>query len=626
MPETRVARAVAFAVDALFAVVAVALLDAFLLPIPLTVPPECAECVSNVPRLPLIPFLAALALSLATEPDARLSRRLVRGLALGAGTAAYAGLIAAAAIPFHDPYFVAPYRVYALGYVAFATCLATIGITAISAEEGPQSRQRLAQRLTVVGLVTLVGAAAQGEILITAGGAGGAAAGLALARVRGLWRPSLSRLTPDRAAITIAIAAIALRLLFGLQTLARTGPGHAFSLASDDGQSYYRNATEMLADPGYVDTILRAIDGFPPLYSFFLWAIFAVTHESMAAVVVAQALLAGAACVLVYVLGRRYLSAWVGAIAALLFATDQNLIQNQSTLTAEAVLLPLLLLGLWALTRYGRERSLVWLVCAAVALALVFFTRNLLALTIPAAIVWLLWLRPRQPLSAIGAGLVLVAAVLVVGSPVAIATGRAESSPRLTNQRADLSWYIGRTPHVIDNGFLVARGIQPFTDPAGSLTAAVRDPLPVLGFYVQAVPQRLGYLLFSVEFGASDPLTITNPATYANRFGQLVELLLILSALVAALSAIRQRAWVTHPEIMLLVLFVVLYLATFALVFPPWQAFRYRIPIVPLLMIAQAVGLWLLARGVVRAWRSNIRWPETNEGGEPARLSTVRSA
>lgn len=604
VPDTRVARTLEIAVDALFAIVAVVLLDALLLPIPLTVALTCTECFHNVPRLPVVPFIAALAVSLGMEADGGpLSRRLVRGLALGAAAAAYASLVLAAAIPFHDAYFTTPYRVYAIGYLGLATALATYGVIMVGTAGRPPSYGRFSRRLALVGLVAIVAATTRGDLLIAASALAGALIGVALTRTVSLRGTAIARITPNRAAIAVAFTAVALRLLFGLQTLARTGPGHAFAVASDDGEAYYRNATELLADPAYIDTILRAADGFPPLYSLFLWAIFAVTRESMAAVIVVQAVLAGLACALVYVLARRYQSAWVGVIAGLLFATDQNLIQNQSTLTTEAVFVPLLLFGLLALILHWRERSLAWLLLAAVSIALVFFTRNLVALVIPAAVIWLLWLRPRRPLHALGAGVALVTALLVVASPVAIATGRTEARPRITNQLADTGWeHQENTPYVIENGFLVARGIKPFSDPGGSLAAIIRDPLPVLGFYLEAVPQRVRYLFFSVEPGSADPLTITNPATYPNRYGQLVDLLLLLSAAIAVAGAIRQRAWRAHPELVLFALFVLLYVALFAFVFPPRQAFRYRIPIVPLLMIAQAVGLWLLARGVARGW------------------------
>lgn len=602
---TRAGRAIEFSLDALFAIVSVLLLDLLLFPVPLSVAPACEPCLSNVPRLPIIPFIGALGLSLVVERDVGLSHRVVRGLALGAAAAAYSGLIVTAAVPFRDAYFTMPYRVYALGYVALVTALLTIALIALGSARRQPSHRRLARRIALVGIVALLAAAARGELPIAAIGAAGGAAGLVLARARRLWQPMLSRVTAGRAALGVVILAVTLRLIFGLQTLARTGPGHAFSLASDDGNGYYRNATEMLSDPGYVDRVLRAADGYPPLYSFFLWAIFAVTQESMAAVVVAQAVLAASACLLVYLIGRRFLSPWVGVVAAFLYATDQNLIQIQSTLTTEALFVPLLLLGLWALVQYGRARALGWICLAAIAIALVFFTRNVIAVVIPAAILWLLWLRPRQPLRALGAGLLLVATLLVVASPVAIATGRTESRPRFTNQLAGLGWeYQENTPYVIENRFLVQRGINPLSDPAGSLAAVARDPLPVIGFYLEAVPQRLRYLFFSVEPGAADPLTITNPGIYPNRFGQMVDLLLILSAIVAVVTAVWRRSWRTHPQLVLLVLFVVFYVALFAFVFPPRQAFRYRVPIEPLLMIAEAAGLWLLARGVSRAWSS----------------------
>lgn len=601
--DTRAARALSVAIDALFAIVSVALLGTLLLPVPLYVPPGCTDCLLNVARLPVVPFIAALLLAVTTDREVGLRRRLVRGLALGLGAAAYAALLDAAVIPFHDAYFTTLYRAYALGYVALATAVAALAAFTLARRAGAVATRRFARRLVLVGVIAIAAAVVRGELLVAAAALAGAGAGALASRAERARVALSTRVGPSQAALGLALVAFALRVLFGLQTLARTGPGHAFSVASDDGESYYANAVAMVGDFGYAEAVLRAADGFPPLYSFFLWAIFTVTNESMATVIVVQAAFAGAASVLVYLIGRRYGSPWVGVLAAFLFAMDQNLIQNQSTLTTEAVFVPMLLLGLWALVRYCSDRRWRWFALAAITFSLVFITRNLVALVAAAAAIWLFWLSPRRPRRAALQAALLVAAIVIAASPVAIATGRTETRPRFTNQLADTGWeYVDRTPYVVENGFLIERGIRPFSDPGGSVAAVARDPLPVIGFFAGAVPQRLRYLLFSVEPGSSDPLTITNPATFPNRYAQLVDVVLVLAAIVAVVTAIRRRAWRTHPELALFALFVLLYLALFAFVFPPRQAFRYRIPIVPLLMIAESVGLWLLARVAARAW------------------------
>jgi 4-amino-4-deoxy-L-arabinose transferase-like glycosyltransferase len=367
-----------------------------------------------------------------------------------------------------------------------------------------------------------------------------------------------------------------------------------FALDSDDGQSYYRYASLLYADPLALPAVLGANEGFPPLYSIFLAVIFGASRGSLAVVIVAQAVLASVSALLLFRLGRDAVSVPVGLAAAALFATDKNIVQNQATLTAEAILVPLILFALYSLFRYRSTQKFGWLAGCALSVAAIFVTRNLLISVLPVAMLWL-WLVGQRRFFIRDSATLLATAVLVA-LPIGIVTLQTEGRMRFTNQLAGLGYeYVGKGDMTIENQFLLDRGINPFADPVGSVGRVVSDPLPVLGFFAIAVPQRLSYLLFSSSPGASDPLLVINPGLFPNSYGDLVEIVFAVATLIAPVVVLRRRLY-RRPEIMLLCLYLFVYLTLFAFVFPPRQAFRYRIPIEPVVFLAQAAVLTIAVR------------------------------
>jgi len=559
----------------------------------------------NIPELPLLPLLAGVLAGVAgavVGGRAPGRRDAWLGLTLGLGAALYAGLLQAAVLLFADQYLTAPYRAYALAYVSAATAALCWWLWRVARGRTAVADNRLLSwPLLATVAATSVATLAGQQRLPGAFAIAAALAGIAYAE----YGPAPKIRLDGRATLVVLLAlTFGFRAAFGLQALSRTGPGAAFAAASDDGPSYFEHATALWTDPSAATSVLAANDGFPPAYSYFLAAIFSLTRGSLGAVVLAQAVVAVLSALLLYAIARRATGTAAALVAVGLFATEQNMIQVSSTLAPESILVPTVLFGAWVLARYRDSGRFVWLVAGAAAVGLAFITRNNVGgVLLAATTVWLVISGRQRPARVAAEVATLALALLVFTLPVALSTAQLEGKPRITNQlAADNFDLLADDGITIDNGFLVRRGINPIRDPLGSLRAAAADPLAVAGFFAVAVPQRAMTLLFFAPSGAADPLNLVSTTNFPNMYGHLIELVLVLGLIVAMVELVRRRAWVGRPIIGLLFAYISLYLALFTLVFMPRHAFRYRIPIEPVIFIVEAAGVVLIAGLVWRLW------------------------
>lgn len=578
--------------------------------------PLCAPCTEEfvVPKVALLPLFVVLLVGALPVLYARVTygavvvADVVRGVTAALVAALGAGLIVTATLPFSDPYVGTPYRVYALGFV-FAAAFAVSGWLSRSMRAPSPTAFVALFALPVIGALAVAAASVlpRGGLVVGAAAFLGIGAGATLSRSR-LADAQLRRIRSLRAGYvlaTVVVVAFVLRVIYGLQALLRLGPGMAFALASDDGPAYYTYAHAVYMDPTAAGAVLSNSSGYPPLYSFFLASLFALTRENLAVVVVVQAILASVSTALLYLLARDLAGRAVALTATALFAMSQNLIQSQATLTPEAILVPTILAALYCAGRYQREARARWLVATAGLLGFAFITRNLIFVLTIGLLLWLLAHKRGTLLSWVRDVAVVLAVTLLAAIPVAIATAVQDGAPHFTNQAAGVTWeYESNSGITVENTFLTERGINPLRDPIGSALRSVADPLPVLGFLASAVPQRVSALMFFPTIGSSDPLFLVNPAQYPSPFGQIAELLLVVALIIGALWLLRGAGSRRSHMVGLLVAYVLIYIALFAFVFPPRQAYRYRIPIEPIVQIAQAVGLVVMTRSAIRAWRS----------------------
>lgn len=598
--------------------------------------PLCAPCTEEfvVPNVALLPLFVVLLGGALAVLYARVTygtvvvADVVRGMTAGLVAALGAGLIVTATLPFSDPYVGTPYRAYALGFV-FAVAFALSGWLSRSMRApSPTAFVALFALPVISALAVAAGSVLpRGGLMVGATALLGMGAGATLSRSR-LADAQLRRVRNLRTGpvlATVILVAFVLRVVYGLQALLRLGPGMAFALASDDGPAYYTYAHAIYADPTAAGAVLSNSSGYPPLYAFFLASLFALTRENLAVVVVVQAILASVSTALLYLLARDLAGRVAALSAAALFAMSQNLIQNQATLTPEALLVPTILAALYCAGRYQQEARARWLVATASLLGLAFITRNLIFVLTIGFLLWLLAHKRGTLLSWVRDVAVVLAVTLLAAIPVAVATAQHNGAPRFTNQAAGLGWeYVSDSGITIENAFLTERGINPLRDPIGSALRSVADPLPVLGFLASAIPQRVSALMFFPTIGSSDPLFLVNPAQYPSPFGQIAELLLVVALTVGSLWLLRPAERRRSHMVGLLAAYVLIYIALFAFLFPPRQAYRYRVPITPIVQIAQAVGLVVMTRYAIRAWRStpaadaNGTWRGANAIGSEA--------
>lgn len=154
---------------------------------------------------------------------------LALGAALGYAATLYASLAPSVVGMLADAYVVAPYRVYALAYLAAATTL--LLFAAWRARESQHALLR-ATALPFAALALASGAQALlGRQWLTASAVfAGIAFGSGAAHLR--WPIARISVGARTQLMLVALIAFAARAAFGLQVLARTGPGMPFAVVA----------------------------------------------------------------------------------------------------------------------------------------------------------------------------------------------------------------------------------------------------------------------------------------------------------------------------------------------------------------------------------------------------------
>lgn len=173
---------------------------------------------------------------------------------------------------------------------------------------------------------------------------------------------------------------------------------------------------------------------WPPLYPFFLAAVYTVFGAGHRAAVLVQVLLGTAVCGLAWGIGRRAADARTGEVAALLVALDPTYVFLTNILASENLYVVWLALGLWIVARdrpSQRAQILAGLVLGWGALT------RAIGLGVP----WIVavWQKRRIAAWLVGASLVAVAPwtvrnLVVAGSPAVVCFG------------GGLNFYFGHNP------------------------------------------------------------------------------------------------------------------------------------------------------------------------------------
>lgn len=539
------------------------------------------------PGIPILlfPLSWSVAIVLARFRSVSLGVALVEGTVLALLSATVIGLADAVRLALPDDRVATAYKLWGVGYLAVASA----GVVLLSLV--PLTRGLTGALRWPLWSVVAVAAAAlliRGHpIVAVAIGVGAVAAFVGshsrhLGQALAIWKER-----PQLDILLVAGASFLTRAAFSLQAL--IGGDERFILSSDDGETYFKFARELLTGNN-----LQFIAGETPFaagYSFFLAFLLAATGGHLPLVMLLQSALAVAAGVLLYLFLRQVAGRPAALIGGTLYVLNQGLIQVQGTLTAEALALPFIVLFLWALGRYERSRGSGWIVLAGIALAVATYSRNTVLIFLLPSVAWVL-LRARPPL--LKRGYVASLLTLAVLLPLALTNLALTGTARVTGQDAALAWGTSTAPWQAlapSNEPLLERGINPFHDPAKSLTVFLADPAPVVDFVARSGARRALSLLFPFQFGTFDALRILNAAVIPNRYAPLVEALLI-ATLLLGLAVVRDASIISVGRLLalLLITYVVLLSFVFANNHPP----RYHTLIEPLLIAFEAVGLTML--------------------------------
>ena len=381
--------------------------------------------------------------------------------------------------------------------------------------------------------------------------------------------------------------------------------------------------------PGRPDPEIRQRAYFrPPGYPFFLAAVYRVLGADYLHPRLVQAALGLLNVWLAFVAARRWFGPLAGGLAAVFMALYAGFVYFEAELL-EPVLLVTLSLGILLALGPGREsRPRVRAVAAGVLLGLYALVRPNGLLFAPAAIGWMAWraLRAGTPRAWRAPALAFLAGLGAAVAPAAVRNLRAAGDAVLISSNAGINLYIGNHPQ--------AEGVVLFTLPGLGVFGTSFD-YPAIA---RAVEKRAGHPLKDSEvsryftgeafrFIRGDParflrglarkaLLFWGPVEmghnkedyYELKRGPVLRWLpgsFALALALGGMGVLALRRGGAYPgaareAAALMGLYVA---AVFVSHLPFFVAGRYRLPVVPFLLILGAAGV----AAAVEAWRAGRR-------------------
>ncbi len=187
---------------------------------------------------------------------------------------------------------------------------------------------------------------------------------------------------------------------------------HTLSLQTSGYDTY---AVNVIEGRGYTRFDDRNADSdLPPLYPFFLVAVYETLGRDAVAVALVQIGFDVLVVLLLYWIGRRVAGEAVGLLAALFYGVYPYLLYQNLTVNDTAIFILLLTAGIAAAYKARDTRGWRWAVALGVAFGLAALTKTLIVLLLPLLALWwwrVIGLRPAIRL-ALASGIALVAVVL----------------------------------------------------------------------------------------------------------------------------------------------------------------------------------------------------------------------
>ncbi len=371
-----------------------------------------------------------------------------------------------------------------------------------------------------------------------------------------------------------------------------------------------------------------------PLYPFVLAGIYAVMGPSYLNPRLVQALLSALMCGVLFDMGRRLFGRVVGVMAGVAAASYWTLIFFDGELLIPPLPLFLNIVMLWLLVRGMQSPHWAWFAAAGVMLGLSAVARPNVLLFGPAAVGWLLVLHRGAWRRALVCCAWLTAGCLAAVLPVTIRNYVVGGEFVLIASQGGLNFYIGNNPESDGRTAIAPRGALDFW---GSYDHAIAEAELALGRKLKASEVSDYYYDRGWEFIRTQPslaLALTwlkvrlfwtsweiannkNIYFWTARFAPVMKWLPVSFGIVGPLGLLglvlcwRRRALELFP----LWGFVLVYMAS---IVPFFCNKRYRLPVVPVLILLAAYATW-------EAWHAlrGRRWKSTAIGAALLALAVV---
>ena len=410
----------------------------------------------------------------------------------------------------------------------------------------------------------------------------------------------------------VFVLALSLRLVHAFQMSASP----LFTMPAVDAATYSEQAAS-LAEGNW---LVRGQGPFwqPPLYPYFLGVIKLVFPESFYYVSrFAQALIGSLTCALLYLVGRRLFGSGIGFIGGLIAAVYGPLIYFDARLLPAGLATFFTLVSLWLLMRAVEWPTRSIFMAAGFALGLASLTAAILASLIPGVVIWLFyWLRKKAALAVVA---FLLGAILAI-APVTLRNYIIGGDFVTISYNGGVNFYIGNNENSEQT-----LALRPGWEWEGLVALPLREGIArpsakSLFFYMQALEYMqnapldyMGLLTAkTAQFWRGDEVERNQEMYYWRKYSSVLAGTLwkwgvaFPFGLVSPLALLGLIVYIRRQGFALPVLFVLGY--SFAVI-SFFVAARYRLPIVPLLILFAAYGgSWLHERWRQRPLRQAL-WP-----------------
>ena len=395
--------------------------------------------------------------------------------------------------------------------------------------------------------------------------------------------------------------------------------GLALSLPADDSvfwdEPYWQYARNLAQGKGFWMSnpygpelgIERAYAFRPPLFPFLWGLAYNVTSGAYAPIRCAHACLGAITCLLVVLLGRELTGRrTIGILAGGLCAIYPPLVWHSVHLMTEPLFIFLGTLAVFALIRYRRTTEWRWLATAAVAAGFGTLSRSMLAGFLPIMALWVWWARGRNARALLPAAL-FTAIVTLVMSPWIIRNAVVFDRFLPTTTDAGHGAYVANNPRSLDDprGFYVPEDwsflLQEGEERVGEVEASrrlVRRATQYLAEHPRIAARLMWerFLTFWRFYPHPEFIGKRQVLIYAASYIP-VFILMIPGAVLIHRRAGRRRTDLLLVDALILYT-VAIHTAILAMM-------RYRVPLMPFLMIFAATTLFSLWR----AFRSRSAAP-----------------